>query len=101
MSIARHLETPDEMRSEILTQIPPGTPVGTAIGIMESNQFDCERRTSEPFETADFYRDAFDHVHCRRTDKAGPGRVRCWQVALEVHDETVTDVFVKISYTGR
>lgn len=101
MGIARNLETPEAMRAEILVQIPPGTPVATAMSIMESNQFSCERRTGEPFETAEFYRDAFDHLHCRRNDKAGPGRVRCWQVAIELHEESVTDVFVKIGYTGR
>jgi hypothetical protein len=101
VGIARNLETPEAMRVEVLAQIPPGSSAQTARDVLESNQFTCERRTAKPFDTDEFHREAFDHLLARRTDKAGPGKVRCWQVACEIHDEVVTDVYVKIGYTGR
>jgi hypothetical protein len=101
ITIARDLESPEAMQREIVEQLPQGTPVGDAQTLMEMNQFIVERRKSKPFTTEEFTRDSFDHLYCRRTDKAGPHRVRCWQVALEIHDERITDVFVRIGYEGK
>jgi hypothetical protein len=101
LSIARNLDSTDAMRTQIVEQLPQGSSVSEAQSLMEMNQFIVERRTGKPFATDEFTRDNFDHLFCRRTDKAAPRRVRCWQVALEIHDERVTDVFVRIGYEGR
>jgi hypothetical protein len=101
ITIARDLDSVEAMQREIVGQLPQGTPVADAQTLMEINQFIVERRTNKPFTTQEFTRDNFDHLYCKRTDKAGPHRVRCWQIALEVHDERITDVFVRIGYEGK
>jgi hypothetical protein len=101
ISIARDLETVEAMQAQIVEQLPQGTHVADAQTLMEVNQFIVERRNDKPFTTAEFTRDNFDHLYCKRTDKAGPHRVRCWQIALEIHDERITDVFVRIGYEGK
>lgn len=100
-TLPRDLDNTEAMTAKLVEQVPPGTLAVTAQQTMERNDFECELKRNKSFRASDFTRDGFDFLLCKRTDKAGPHQVRCWQIALVLEDDVVRDAYVDISYTGR
>jgi hypothetical protein len=100
-ALPRDIDSTDAMSALLIEQVPPGTSAISAQQIMERNQFTCELQRNKAFRGSDFTREGFDFLLCKRTDKAASHQVRCWQIALVLDGDVVSDAYVDISYTGR
>jgi hypothetical protein len=86
----RLLENEDQVRTEVLSQIPPGTAVASAKKFMENNRFKCEFAEIEGEKV----------LLCQRTVPMGLMVTHTWSITFPYENDAIIDVRIKTWGTG-
>lgn len=89
-----------EMESMIRETIPAGTALADARDFMEREGFSCHVIRNGSFSEQGEVYEGIDYIHCYRDDATSFWVHRCWQIALVLEDDTVTDVRVSSVLDG-
>jgi hypothetical protein len=85
-----------QMRKEMLSHIPIGTPIETAEKIMNANKCDCSYMKDEEFAAGKILHSHIDYLYCFH-DQPCIWSSDHWQIAIVYKEGKVTDVLVAFS----